>query len=167
MLVFHNAPFLVLRCSYFTSMAFVMMLTVTLLSMLIILLSTLSVIEPFIHGYRQSWLLNLNLTHTRYYCGLEQDVVYRFHEIWNKNWNKNEIKTHLVSIERWNNCGAIDVKMLGSVLDVKSSFMMLGMSFSCKSDWDTYIVSIVKTNSKKIGALTIAVKFLPSAAFDL
>ena len=54
--------------------------------------------------------------------------------------------------------------MFGSILDVKSSFKMLGVSFSCKSNWDAYIVSIVKTTSKKIEALTSTVKFLPSEA---
>ena len=70
---------------------------------------------------------------TRYYCGLRQDVVILF----------SGRKTQLVSIERLNNCGAIDVKMLMSIVDVKSSFKMLGVPFSYKSDWDAYIVSIL------------------------
>ena len=91
---------------------------------------------------------------TRYYCGLRQDVVILF----------SGRKTQLVSIERLNNCGAIDVKMLMSIVDVKSSFKMLGVPFSRKSNWDAYIVDIVKTTSKKIEALTSTVKFLSSEA---
>ena len=44
-------------------------------------------------------------------------------------------------------------KMDGSVLDEKSSFKMLGLTFSSKLDWGSYITSIAKTASKKIGAL--------------
>ena len=56
----------------------------------------------------------------------------------------------MVSFERSNNTGAIDVKMDGSVLEEKSSFKMLGLNFSSKLDWGAYIVSIAKTTSKKI-----------------
>ena len=42
--------------------------------------------------------------------------------------------------------------MDGSVLEEKSSFKMLGLAFSSKLDWGSYIVSIAKTASKKIGA---------------
>ena len=42
--------------------------------------------------------------------------------------------------------------MDGSVLEERSSFKMLGLSFS-KLDWGCYIVSIVKTAYKKTGAL--------------
>ena len=43
--------------------------------------------------------------------------------------------------------------MDGSVLEEKSSFNMLGLTFSSKLDWDSYIISVVKIASKKIGAL--------------
>ena len=56
--------------------------------------------------------------------------------------------------------GAIDVKMDGSVLEKKSSFKMLGLTFSSKLDWGSYIISIAKTASKKIGALIHSMKFL-------
>ena len=52
-----------------------------------------------------------------------------------------------------NNNGSIDVKMDGSVLEEKSSFKMLGLTFSPKLDWVSYIIPIAKTASKKIGAL--------------
>ena len=41
--------------------------------------------------------------------------------------------------------------MDGSFLDEKSSFKMLGLTFSPKLDWGSYITSIAKTASKKIG----------------
>ena len=49
--------------------------------------------------------------------------------------------------------GSIDVKMDGSVLEKKSSFKMLWLTFSSKLDWGSFIISIAKTASKKMGAL--------------
>ena len=67
-----------------------------------------------------------------------------------------------------NNTGSIDVKMDGSVLEEKSSFKMLGLTFSSKLDWGFYIISIAKTASKKIGALINSMKFLsPEVALYL
>ena len=58
--------------------------------------------------------------------------------------------------------------MNGSVLDEKTSFKMLGLTFSSKLDWGSYIVSIAKTTSKKIGALIRSMKFLsPEVALYL
>ena len=58
--------------------------------------------------------------------------------------------------------------MDGSVLEEKSSFKMLGLTFSSKLDWDSHIISIVKTASKKIGALNRFMKFLsPEVALYL
>ena len=37
---------------------------------------------------------------------------------------------------------------------------MLGLTFSSKLDWGSYIISIAKTASKKIGALIHSMKFL-------
>ena len=37
---------------------------------------------------------------------------------------------------------------------------MLGLTFSSKLDWDSYIISIDKTASKKIGASVCSMKFL-------
>ena len=62
----------------------------------------------------------------------------------------NAGKTQLVLFDRFNNTGANDVKMDGSVLEKKSSFKMLGLTFSSKFDWGSYIISITKTASKKI-----------------
>ena len=72
----------------------------------------------------------------------------------------NDGKTQLVLFDWSNNTDAIDVKMDGSVLDEKSSFKMLGLIFSSKLDWGSYIISIAKTASKKFGALIRSMKFL-------
>ena len=69
-------------------------------------------------------------------------------------------KTQLVSFDWSNNTGAIDVKVNGSVLEEKSSVKILGLTFSSKLDWGSLISSIVKTASKKIGALIQFMKYL-------
>ena len=80
----------------------------------------------------------------------------------------NAGKTQLVSFDRSNNIGAIGAKMDGFVLEAKSSFKMLGLTFSSKLNWGSYIISIAKTASKKIGALIRSLKFLsPEAALYL
>ena len=56
--------------------------------------------------------------------------------------------------------------MDGSALEEKSSFKMLGES--SKLDWGSYIISIAKTTSKKIGTLIRSMKFLsPEVALYL
>ena len=72
----------------------------------------------------------------------------------------NVWKGPLVLFDQFNNIGAIDVKMDGSVLEKKLSFKMLGLSFSSKLDWGSYVISVTKTASKKIRALICSVKFL-------
>ena len=57
-------------------------------------------------------------------------------------------KTHLVSFDWSYNTVAIQLKMDGSTLEKKSSFEMLGLTFSSKLDWEYYITSITKTSSK-------------------
>ena len=89
---------------------------------------------------------------------------------WGKKWlvDFNAGKTQLVSFDRSNNNGSIDVKMGGSILEEKSSFKMLELTFSSKLDWGSYIISIGKTASKKIGALIRSMKFLsPEVALYL
>ena len=74
----------------------------------------------------------------------------------------------MVSFDQFNNTGAIDKKMDGSVPEEKSSFKMLGLTFSSKLDWGFYIISIAKSASKKIGALICSIKILsPEAAVYL
>ena len=92
----------------------------------------------------------------------------------NVDWGKKRLvdfnagKTQLVSFDRSNNNGSIDVKMDGSVLEGKSSFKMPELTFSSNMDWGSYIMSIAKTASKKIGALIRSMKFLsPEVALYL
>ena len=45
---------------------------------------------------------------------------------------------------------------------------MLGLSFSSKLDWNSYIISTAKMASKKIGALSLPMRFLsPEVALYL
>ena len=60
------------------------------------------------------------------------------------------------------------MKVDGLVLEEKSSFKMLGLTFSSKLDWGSYIIFIAKTVSKKTGALIRPRKFLsPDVALYL
>ena len=89
---------------------------------------------------------------------------------WGRKWlvDFSAGKTQLVLFDWCKNSGAIEVKMDGSVLEEKKSFKMLGLTFSSKLDWNSYIASIVKTASKKIGALSCSMKFLsPEVALYL
>ena len=52
------------------------------------------------------------------------------------------------------------MKMDGSVLEEKSSFKKMRLTVCSKLDWGSYIISICKTASKKIGALSHCIKFL-------
>ena len=89
---------------------------------------------------------------------------------WGKRWlvDFNAGKTQLVFVDWTNSTGAIVVKMNGSVLEEKSSFKMVGLTFSSKLDWGSYIISIAKTASKEIGTLIRSMKFLsPEVALYL
>ena len=81
---------------------------------------------------------------------------------WGKKWliDFNAGKTQLVSFDQSSNNSSIDVKMDGFVLEGKSSFKMLGLTFSSILDEGSYIIFIAKTASKKIGALIRSMKFL-------
>ena len=52
------------------------------------------------------------------------------------------------------------MKMDGSFLEEKSSFKILGLTFSSKLDRGSYILSTTKSASKKIGALICSMKFV-------
>ena len=86
----------------------------------------------------------------------------------------NARKTQVVLFDLSNNTGAINVNIDGSFLEEKSSFKILGLTFSSKLDWGSYINSIAKTTpppppkKKKIGALICSMKFLsPEVALYL
>ena len=65
---------------------------------------------------------------------------------WGKKWlfDFNAAKTQPVSFDWSNNTGYIDVKMHGSVLEEKSLFKMLELTFSSKLDCGSYIISFAK-----------------------
>ena len=86
-------------------------------------------------------------------CELESDLQDTMN--WGRKWlvHFNAGETQLVSFDQSNNTGAIDVKMDGSVLEEKPSFKMLGLTFSSKLHWGSYIISTAKTASKKIGSM--------------
>ena len=89
---------------------------------------------------------------------------------WGGKWlvDFNAGKTQLVLFDRSNNNGSIDVKMDASVLEEKQSFKMLGLTFPSKLGWGSYIISIAKTASTKIGALIHFKKFFsPEVALYL
>ena len=65
-----------------------------------------------------------------------------------------------VSFDQSNITGAVYVKMGGSLVEEKSSFKMLGLTFSSKVDRGSYIISISKTASKRTGVLIHSMKFL-------
>ena len=113
-----------------------------------ILLSIPSVIRHLICGNNLNRFLNLNLIYETLWTGGQKWLV-----------DFNAGKSQLFSFDLSNNNGSIDMKMDGSVLEEKSSFKMLGLTFSSKLDWGSYIISIAKTASKKIGALIRSMKF--------
>ena len=89
---------------------------------------------------------------------------------WGRKWlvDFNAGKAQLVLFDQSDNTGVTDVKMNGSLLEQKSSFKMLGLTLSSKLDGGSYIISIAKTASKKIGALIRSMKFLsPEVALYL
>ena len=89
---------------------------------------------------------------------------------WGKKWlvDFKAVKAQLVSFDRSNNTAAIDVKMDGSVLEEKSLFKILALTFSSELDWGCYIDFVAKTASKKIGALICSIKSLsPEVALYL
>ena len=122
-----------------------------------ILLSILTVIRHLICGNNVNWLLNLNLIYKALWTGVKSGLLISM---------RGKLKwfclTGLITKV------FIDVKMDGSVFGGKSSFKMLGLTFSSKLDWGSYIISIAKTVSKKIGALIHSMKFLsPEVALYL
>ena len=83
---------------------------------------------------------------------LESDLRDTVEWGWKWLFDFNARKIQLFSFDWSKNTGAIDVKMDGPVLEEKPYFKMLGLTFSSKLDWGSYIISIAKTASKKIGS---------------
>ena len=134
---FLKAPFLVQHISYYTLMTF-LMLSVLLLSMLMILLSILSVIRHLICGNNLNWLLNLNLIYETQRTGVTSGLLISM--MGKLSW------FCLTS----NNSGSIDVKIGRSILEEKSSFKMLGLTFSSKLDWVLTLSLLLKQPPTKL-----------------
>ena len=79
---------------------------------------------------------------------LDLNLTYETVE-WGRKWlvDFNAGKTQPVLFDRSHDSGAIDVKMDRSVLEEKSSFQMLGLSFPSKLNKGPYIVSIATTEN--------------------
>ena len=71
---------------------------------------------------------------------------------WGRKWliYFNAGKTQLVSFAQSNNSDAIDMKMDGFVLEGKSSFEMLGFTFSSKLDWALTLSLLLKLPPRKL-----------------
>ena len=65
---------------------------------------------------------------------------------WGKKWlvDFNAGKTQLFSFDQSNDTGAIDLKMDESVLEEKSSFKMVGLTFSSKLEWGSSLSLLLK-----------------------
>ena len=71
---------------------------------------------------------------------------------WGRKWlvDLNSEKTQLVLFDWSNNTRAIDVKMDGSVLEEKSSFKMLGLTFSSKLVGALALSLLLKLSPRKL-----------------
>ena len=156
---FPLAPFLVLHFSCYTLMTFLMMLSVIFVSVLVI--EFICAGDRVSSLYSKMWLGIWSVGATR--VGFWGTRVRFWTWIYlRRKWlvALSAGKSRLVSFDRSNNTVAIDMKMDGSVLGEISSFKMLGLSFSFKLDWGSYIISIAKTAPKKIGTLICFNKYL-------
>ena len=65
---------------------------------------------------------------------------------WGRKWlvDFNAGKTQLFSFDQSNDTGAIDLKMDESVLEEKSSFKMVGLTFSSKLEWGSSLSLLLK-----------------------
>ena len=82
--------------------------------------------------------------------GLESDLcdTVNLGKMWLVDFNIK--KTRLVLFDWSNNNGSIDVKRDGSVLEKKSSFKILGLTFSSKLDWARTSSLIPKQPRRKL-----------------
>ena len=87
---------------------------------------------------------------------------------WLVDLNAGLFETQLVLFDWPSSTVSNDVKIDGSVFEEKSAFKMVELTLSTKLDWGSYIISIAKTVSKKLGALICSRKFLsPEVALYL
>ena len=71
---------------------------------------------------------------------------------WGRTWlvDFSARKTQLILFDQSNNTGAIDVKMDVSVLEEKSFFNMLRLTFSFKLDWALTLSLLLKLPPRKL-----------------
>ena len=74
-------------------------------------------------SFSWNWLLNLNLIYKTLQTGVGSGFLISM------------LEKQLLSFDQSNNTSASDVKMGGSVLDGKSFFKMLGLTFFSNLDW--------------------------------
>ena len=144
-----KAPFLVLQFSCYTLMTFLTMLFAILLSKLMILLFILSVFRHLICGNNLNWLLNLNLIYQTLWTGVRSGLLISM--LGKLSWFH---LTSLITIV------LLIGKCMGLFLRKNHLLRYGGFDLSSKLDWGSYIISIAKTASKKIGALIRSMKFL-------
>ena len=82
-----------------------------------------------------NWLLNFNLIYETRWTGVRSGLLISM--LGKLSWFRLTSVITMVPLDR-------------SVIEEKSSFKMLGLTFSSKLDWGSYIISIAKTASKKI-----------------
>ena len=140
MLEFLKAPFLVLHFSHYTLITFLMMLSVTLLSLLMILLSTFTC-EQASDLWFWTWIWPTK------HCVLGQELPCWF-QCW-KNWF---CLTGLITL----------VLLTWKLMDLllKKNHLLRCSSSLCLIDWSSYIISIAKTTFKKIEAFIRSMNFL-------
>ena len=134
---------------------FLTVLSVILLSMLMILLSIISVIWHLICGNNLNWLLNFNLIYETWWIGVRSGLLISMRR--KLSWfHLTGLTTIVLFMWKWVS------------LFLRKNRVLRWLTFSSKLDWGSYIISIAKTASKKIGALICSIKFLsPEVALYL
>ena len=129
MLEFLKAPFLVLHFSHYALITFLMMLSVTLLSMLMILLSTFTC-DQASDLWFWTWIWP-----TRH-CVLGQELA-----CWFQCWKDWFCLTGLITL----------VLLMWKLMDLllKKNHLLRCSSSLCLIDWSSYIISIAKTRKLK------------------
>ena len=149
MLDFLKAPFIVLHFSCYTLVIFLTMLSVILLSMPMMLHSVLSVIRHLICGNNLNWLLNLNLIYKTLCTEVRSSLLISV--LGKRSWFRlTSLRTMVLLV--W--------KLM--VLFFRKNHILRCCSWPSLLDWigGSYIISIAKTASKKIGPLICSMKFL-------
>ena len=81
---------------------------------------------------------------------------------WGNRWRVtfNATKTKLLSFHRHRDPFLVPVEMNGIELPEKSSFRLLGLTFTPNMDWKHYIQNIAMASSRKVGSLYRSQRFL-------